>query len=86
MKNGPQRIAWNTRRIRVRRGLSQEQLAFDSDVDRSYISRLERGLENPTITMLERIATTLGVSVSKLLRKPTGHRPKPMRGGRKPGR
>jgi hypothetical protein len=33
-------VAWNLRRIRVRRGLSQERLAFDASVDRSYVGGL----------------------------------------------
>ena len=56
------RIAWNIRYFRVKLGLSQIQLAADSNIDTSYISRLERGLENPTIRTLDRIAKALGVS------------------------
>lgn len=36
--------------------LSQEALAEDAGIDRTYVSRLERNLENPTIGVLERIA------------------------------
>jgi transcriptional regulator with XRE-family HTH domain len=78
------RIAWNIRTIRVRLGLSQIQLAGDSDLDTSYISRIERGLENPTITTLNRISKALGVSTVDLLAKPRGKKPKTLRGGRKP--
>jgi transcriptional regulator with XRE-family HTH domain len=85
MKDGPQqRVAWNIRRIRVKQGLSQEQLATDSSVDTSYVSRLERGLENPTIGTLGRIAAALGVSTADLLAKTRGAKPKPLPGGRKP--
>jgi transcriptional regulator with XRE-family HTH domain len=86
MKNNhpKQRVAWNIRRIRVRQGLSQEQLATDSSIDTSYISRLERALENPTIGTLDRIAKALGVGTADLLAKPRGKAPKPLPGGRKP--
>jgi hypothetical protein len=35
-------VAWNLRRIRVKRGVSQERLAYDAEVDRSYVGGLER--------------------------------------------
>ena len=54
-------VAWNLRRIRVRRGLSQERLAFDARVDRSYVGGLERREENPTVDVLDRLAKTLCV-------------------------
>lgn len=82
MKNGTSRVAWNVRRIRVELGLSQERLGIDSGVDRSYVSRLERGLENPTIAMLDRIARALNVTVSDLLATPSGPKPKTLRSGR----
>ena len=40
-------IARNIRSLRVARALSQEMLAVDAGIDRTYVSRLERGLENP---------------------------------------
>ena len=42
-------VARNIRRLRVAKGLSQEVLAVDAEIDRTYVSRLERGLENPTM-------------------------------------
>ena len=48
-------VARNLRRLRVRQNLSQENLAVDAKVDLSYVSRLERGLENPTVGILERL-------------------------------
>jgi transcriptional regulator with XRE-family HTH domain len=84
MKNTPhQRVAWNLRRIRTEQGLSQEALALAADVDRSYVGRLERGLENPTITILDRLANTLNVTAADLLAKPHGAKPKALPGGRK---
>jgi transcriptional regulator with XRE-family HTH domain len=43
----------------VARELSQEMLAVDAGIDRTYVSRLERGLENPTVTVLEKLARGL---------------------------
>ena len=84
MKNDPhQRVAFNLRRLRVARGISQERLALEANVDRSYVGRLERGLENPTIAILERLADTLGVSTHELLAKPRGPSAKTLPGGRR---
>jgi len=79
-------VAWNLRRIRVKRGLSQEGLAYDSGVDRSYVGGLERQEENPTVDVLDRLARTLGVSISEFFRIPRKNAvpPKPLRSGRRP--
>ena len=58
-------VAWNLRRIRVKRGVAQEQLAYDADVDRSYVGGLERQTENPTIDLLDRLAKTLSVPLAE---------------------
>lgn len=58
-------VARNIRRIRVERGLSQEALAVDAEIDRTYVSRLERNLENPTIGVLERVASALGCEIAE---------------------
>ena len=60
-------VARNLRRLRVERSLSQESLAADAEIDRSYVSRLERGLENPTIALLEQLADALGAKIAELL-------------------
>jgi len=78
-------VAWNLRRLRVANELSQEALAVDAEVDRTYVSRVERQLENPTIGVLERLATALGVDIAEFFvrPKPGERKPTPMRGGRK---
>lgn len=78
-------VAWNLRRIRVAQGLSQEALAADAEVDRSYVGRLERGLENPTVGVLDKLGRALGVSIVELFTAPGPgeKRPRPLRGGRK---
>lgn len=62
-----QRIGWNLRRLRAARELNQEDFATDSGFDRGYISGIERGVRNPSILVLERIAQALGVDVVELL-------------------
>lgn len=78
-------VAWNLRRLRVERGISQERLAFDSGVDRAYVGGLERQTENPTVDVLERLAVTLAVQLREFFAVPeTGAEPpKPLRGGRR---
>jgi transcriptional regulator with XRE-family HTH domain len=83
--NGRALVAWNLRRLRVKRGISQERLAFDACVDRSYVGGLEREEENPTVDVLDRLAKTLEVHVSELFKEPRkgSARPKPLRSGRR---
>lgn len=60
-------VGLNVQRIRRSRGWSQEQLAFESGLHRTYISGIERGARNPTITVLKELADALGVPASVLL-------------------
>jgi transcriptional regulator with XRE-family HTH domain len=81
------RVAHNIRRIRVSKDLSQEGLAFASEVDRAYLGRVERAMENPTVKVLERVAKVLGVDVSELVVEPaTRARPGTLWPGRKTGK
>jgi transcriptional regulator with XRE-family HTH domain len=82
---GRKRVAWNLRRLRVQRDLSQEALATDAGVDRSYVGRLERAVENPTVDLLDRLASALDDDISEFFRPPRSGEsaPKPLRGGRK---
>lgn len=54
--------------------ISQEELAFRCDLDRSYISLLERGMTSPTLTSLALISAQVGVKVSTLVREAEGLR------------
>lgn len=62
-----QRLAANMKRLRKERGWSQEALADEAGLDRTYISGIERVVKNPTITVVERIATALGCGMGDLL-------------------
>lgn len=61
------RIGWNVRRLRASRGITQEDFATDSGFDRGYISGVERGVRNPSILVLARIAAALQVDPADLL-------------------
>jgi transcriptional regulator with XRE-family HTH domain len=83
--NGRALVAWNLRRLRVRQGLSQERLAYDAEVDRSYVGGLERKAENPTVDVLDRLAATLNVPLVEFFKRPRSGAspPKALRSGRK---
>ncbi len=68
------RVGLNLRKFRLERGLSQEALAFDCGLHRTYISGVERGVRNPTVLVLERIAMALKVPSSRLLEEEGGSR------------
>ena len=77
-------VARNIRRLRVTRGLSQEALAVDAAIDRTYVSRLERELENPTVAVLEKLATALDVDIASFFdQNAVRSAVKPLSGGRK---
>lgn len=62
-------LARNLRLYRQERGLSQEELAQRADIDRTYISALERCVYAASIDVVGRLATALDVDASDLLRK-----------------
>ena len=82
---GRKLVAWNLRRLRVQKDISQEKLAADAAVDRAYLGGLERQEENPTIDLLDRVADALSVSIGDFFVKPKpGEKaPAPLRGGRR---
>lgn len=51
------------------KGLSQEGLAHEAGVDRSYMSLLERGIKSPTLRMVFKLAAILGVTAAELVAK-----------------
>jgi transcriptional regulator with XRE-family HTH domain len=57
-----QLVGRNVRRVRVAKGLTQEQLAERSGFSQQYLSDLERGRRNPTVVTLFELAQALGVS------------------------
>lgn len=61
-------LVQNLRRLRNLRNLSQEELAHRADVDRTYISSLERGVYGATIDMVDRLARALDAEAWELLK------------------
>lgn len=67
--NVQQRVGINVRKFRKERELSQEALAFECGLHRTYISGVERGIRNPTVVVLGKIATALQVPTWRLLKE-----------------
>ncbi|WP_281930177.1 helix-turn-helix domain-containing protein [Roseibium album] len=65
-------FARNLRAARRAKGLSQEELAHRAEIDRTYISSLERSIYNASIDVVDRLATVLGAEASDLLKRPAG--------------
>jgi transcriptional regulator with XRE-family HTH domain len=64
----PKVMGRNVRTLRKAKGMSQEELALESDMKRSYVSDLERGTRNPSVKALGRLASALGVEPEVLVR------------------
>ena len=64
-------LARNLRKARQAKGLSQEELAHRADVDRTYVSSIERSVYAVGIDVLDRIAVALDMEAADLLRRPT---------------
>lgn len=62
-----ERLARNLRALRHKTGLSQEAFADEAGLHRTYMSELERAKRNPSISIIDKIAKTLGVSCGELL-------------------
>jgi transcriptional regulator with XRE-family HTH domain len=60
-------LAKNLRALRKARHMSQEALADEADIDRTYISSIERGVYATSVDVLDRLAKALGVEASELL-------------------
>ena len=63
-------LAINLRKLRQARGLSQEELAHRAEIDRTYISALERSVYAAGIDVVDRLAQALGVEAADLLTRP----------------
>jgi transcriptional regulator with XRE-family HTH domain len=78
-------LALNLRKLRHARGLSQEELAHRAEIDRTYISALERGIYAAGIDVVDRLARVLGVEAADLLRRPSLPTDEKKRGRRQTG-
>lgn len=55
------------RRLRKEAGLSQEQLAFEAEIERNFVSLIERGVNQPTIRVIFKLAKALNTQPSTML-------------------
>lgn len=61
------RIGKNVKRLREKKGITQEKLAFEANLNRAYIGYIERGERNPSTDTLAKLAKALKVSLKDLL-------------------
>ena len=66
-----ERVGLNLRRLRRQRGLLQEELADLAEIHQTYLSGVERGKRNPTVTVLQRMAQALGAEIEDLVERRT---------------
>jgi transcriptional regulator with XRE-family HTH domain len=80
------RVGSNLRRLRVSKGISQDDLALAADIERAYAGHLERGGKNPTVATLQKLAIALSCDISELFAPLAegAEQPKPLKSGRKP--
>jgi transcriptional regulator with XRE-family HTH domain len=76
-------VAHNLKRLRVRAGFSQDRLALEAEIDRTYVSRIERKLENCSIGVIEKLADAIGCEIIEFFEEPTGAPIPPLKVGRK---
>jgi transcriptional regulator with XRE-family HTH domain len=62
----------NVRRLRLAEGLTQEELAFRSKIDLTYMGGIERGVRNPSLLVMARVARALSVEPAELLLRQGG--------------
>ena len=64
-------VAQNLRRLRQDRGLSQEELAGQAELNRNYVGMIEREENAPTVDTLEALAKVLKIEAEELLKRPS---------------
>lgn len=71
-------LAWNVKKLRVERGLSQERLALDANLERPAISHIEGKHVSVGIDVVGQIAVALGVTIERLFAMPAEGEPEPV--------
>ena len=66
--NVNKQLGMRMRYLREQKGMTLEDLSFESNVNKNYLLDLERGNRNPTVKILERIAIALGISLETLFK------------------
>jgi transcriptional regulator with XRE-family HTH domain len=59
-------VGKNVRKLRLQKGLTQEELAFEAEIDLTYVGGIERGRRNPSLRVMGRISEALSVHPAKL--------------------
>jgi transcriptional regulator with XRE-family HTH domain len=67
-------FAGNLRRLRNAKGLSQDDLAYEAEVSRSYLSQLEKGVFYASLKVVGKLADALDVEPAELLKMPDKRR------------
>jgi transcriptional regulator with XRE-family HTH domain len=67
-------FATNLRRLRHAKGLSQDELAYEAEVSRSYLSQIEKGVFFVSLKIVGKLAKALDVEPAELLRLPSKRR------------
>jgi transcriptional regulator with XRE-family HTH domain len=60
-------VGRNVRALRQSKGLTQEQLAFEADLDLTYVGGIERGKRNPSLLVMVRLSEALSVELAELI-------------------
>jgi transcriptional regulator with XRE-family HTH domain len=66
--NESEKLGENLKRIRTAKGISQGEISRILDVDKGFISNIEAGKTNPTLSTIAKIAKAVGVSVGELMK------------------
>jgi len=72
-------FATNLRRLRHERGLSQDDLAYEAEVSRSYLSQLEKGVFYASLKIVGKLAAVLQIEPDELLKRPSRRAKQPKR-------
>jgi transcriptional regulator with XRE-family HTH domain len=68
MKDDAKKLGENLKKIRTKKDITQTELAKILGVDKSFVSNIENGKTNPTLSTITNLAQTLGVSTNELLK------------------
>lgn len=68
MRSESKKLGKNLKRIRIERGVSQGDIARALGFSRGFVSKIENGKTNPTLTTIAKLAKAVGVSTDKLIK------------------
>ena len=68
MKDDAKKLGLNLKKIRLSKGIKQVEIARTLGVDRSFVSNIENGKSNPTLSTIASLAMALGISTNELLK------------------